>query len=312
MKVAAVFFANGLGDHLLALPSMRALARALPTRVALIAAEGPTEFLFGDVDIDRVVKVQMARGFGNASAFSATEVAQELGPVECLISLVEWHSTSLGELQRLVRPAWSIGLTQEFDFCVHGDAREHAADRAFKIVKKFAPDLQLSDFVNPIALPPQSVAAAEDVRRAIGMNRRLLVVHEETSTKVKRWLPSRMQQTLRSLTIEYPDLFIIIVSRDPPSFPIETLGGAAIAITHIAFPFFLALIAQADIFIGVDSVGLHAADLWGVRAVGLFGPTRPEEWGFRFSNKGVHVDGKGSMRNISAKQVFSAVSSLLD
>jgi Glycosyltransferase family 9 (heptosyltransferase) len=312
MKVSAVFFANGLGDHLLTLPSLRALARILPTRLALITAEGPSEFLFRDVGIDRFVKVPMERpGLGAARSFSASEVTRRLGPIECLISLVPWHSPSLSELVRLVRPAWSIGLHHDFDFCVRGDAHEHSADRPFKIVKKFAPDLQLSDFADPFALPPQSVAAAEDVRRAIGVNRRLLVVHEETATKAKRWLPSRMQQTLRVLTAEYPDLFAIVVSRDPPSFQIETLGEAAIAITRIALPFFLALIAQADIFIGVDSVGLHAADLWGIPAIGLFGPTRPQEWGFRFSGKGVHVDGRGSMRNISVEQVVSAFSSLL-
>jgi ADP-heptose:LPS heptosyltransferase len=312
MKYSAVFFANGLGDHLLALPSMRALTRALPTRLALITAEGPSEFLFKDVGIDRFVKVPMERpSLGTAPCFSASEVAQKLGPIECLISLVQWHSASLGELLGLVRPAWSIGFHHEFDFCLRGNACEHAADRPFNLVKKFAPNLQLSDFVYPLELPPQSVSAAEAVRRAIGVNRRLLVVHEETAIQAKRWLPSRMQQTLLALTTEYPDLFIIVVSRGLPSFQCETLGDAAIAITRIALPFFLALIARADIFFGVDSVGLHAADLWGIPSVGLFGPTRPEEWGFRFSDKGVHVDGKGSMRNISVEQVVSAISSLL-
>lgn len=116
--------------------------------------------------------------------------------------------------------------------------------------------------------------------------------------------------TLRVLTTEHPDLFTIVVSRHPPSFQIETLGNSAIAITRVSLPFFLALIARADVFIGVDSVGLHAADLWGVPAIGLFGPTRPEEWGFQFSSKAVHVDGRGSMHSISVEHVVSAFNSL--
>jgi ADP-heptose:LPS heptosyltransferase len=311
MKHSAVFFANGLGDYLLTLPSLRALARVLPTRVALITSEGPSEFLFQDVGIDRFIKVPMKRpGLGAARYFPASDAVQKLGPIECLISLVPWHSASLSELISLVRPAWSIGLHPDFDFCVRGNAADHAADRPFNIVKKFAPNFRLSDFANPFALPRQSVAAANEVKRVIGGNRRLLVVHEETATEAKCWLPSRMQETLRVLLTKHSDLFIIVVSRDPPSFQIESLGEAAIAITRVALPFFLALIARADIFIGVDSVGLHAADLWGVPAIGLFGPTRPEEWGFRFSGKGVHVDGRGSMRNISVEQVVSAFSLL--
>jgi ADP-heptose:LPS heptosyltransferase len=312
MKLSAAFFANGLGDYLLTLPALRALACALPTRLALITSDGPSEFLFGDVGIERFVKVPMERpGASAARSFSASEAVRALGPVECLVSLVPWHSASLSELVRLVRPGWTIGLHHDFDFCVPGNTHEHAADRPFNLVKKFAPHFQISAFAHPFALPPESVAAAEDVRRAIGVNRRLLVVHEETATKEKQWLPSRMEETLRVLATRYPDLFIIVVSRHPPSFNIETLGDAAISITRVSLPFFLALIAQADVFIGVDSVGLHVADLWGIPAIGLFGPTSPAEWGFRFSGKGVHVDGKGSMSSISVEQVFSAVSSLL-
>ena len=311
MKLSAVVFANGLGDYLLTLPSLRALACALPTRLALITSDGPAEFLFGDVGIDRFVKVPMLRpSLGAARSFSASEVVQELGPIECLISLVPWHSESLSELLRLVRPAWTIGLHHDFDFCVRDNAREHAADRPFNVVKKFAPHLQISDFAHPFALPPESVAAAADIRRAIGINRRILVVHEETATKEKQWLPSRMEETLRVLTTMHPDLFTIVVSRHPPSFDVETLGEAAISITRISLPFFLAIIAQADFFIGVDSVGIHVADLWGIPAIGLFGPTRPEEWGFRFSSKAVHVDGRGSMSSISVEQVVSAFNSL--
>src|SRR4051794_34238222 len=116
-KFSAVFFANGLGDYLLTLPSLRALARILPTRLALVTSEGPSELLFRDVGIERFVEVPMARpGHDAARYFSASDAAERLGPIECLVSLVPWHSASLSELIRLVRPAWSIGLHHEFDF----------------------------------------------------------------------------------------------------------------------------------------------------------------------------------------------------
>ena len=141
-------------------------ARVLPTPLALITAEGPTEFLFNDVGIERIVKVPMERPSPDAArCFSPSTVAQQLGPVECLISLVQWHSAALGELLSLVRPAWSIGFHPEFDFCLSSNGGEHAADRTFKLVKKFAPNVELSDFADPPELPPQSVSAAEAVRR---------------------------------------------------------------------------------------------------------------------------------------------------
>ncbi len=310
-QLSAVFFANGLGDYLLTLPALRALAVVLPTRLALVTAEGPSELLFADVGLDRFVEVPMERPDPSAArSFAASDVADRLGPVSCLISLVPWHSPSLTELARLLRPAWSIGLHPEFDFHVRCHPGDHAADRPFNVVKKFAPDVELADFAGPIALPPESLAAADDVRRAVGSGRRLLVVHEETATEDKRWLGSRMQETLRVLTHDDRDLFAIVVSRGRPSFDVAALGDCAIAITSIALPFFLALIGRADVFIGVDSLGLHAADLWGVPGIGLFGSTRPEEWGFRFTGNGVHVDGRGSMGNIEVEDVVDAFQSL--
>lgn len=311
-KLSAVFFANGLGDHVLTLPTLRALARVLPTRLALVTAEGPAEFFFGDVGIDRCVQVPMERsGLDAARCFSAEEVARRLGPVECLISLVPWHSPSLSDLIERARPAWSIGLHPDFDFCFPVDADAHSADCSFQMVNKFAPGQRLSDFVRPFALPPWSVAAAEDVRRAAGVGRRLLVVHEETATETKRWDAARLRETLRALTDAHPDLFVIVASRNPPRFRIDDLGESVVAITRVSLPFFVALIAHADFFLGVDSVGLHVADLWNVPGIGLFGPTKPEKWGFRFSSDGIHVDGRGSMHNISVEQVVSAFGSLL-
>jgi ADP-heptose:LPS heptosyltransferase len=262
------------------------------------------------VGIDRFIKVDMERkGAGAARSFSATDVAARLGSIDCLISLVPWHSSSLGELAKLACPAWSIGLHTDFDFFVQGDSRGHSADRIFSVVEKFAPNLRMLDFARPPTLPLWSLAAAEDIRRAIGASRRLVVVHEETATEGKRWLPSRMNATLRALTAQHPDLFVVVLSRRPSPSQIESVG-AGIEIARVSLPFFLAVIARADAFIGIDSVGLHAADLWGVPAVGLFGPTRPYEWGFRFSGKGIHVDGEGSTSNISVAQVVSAFNSL--
>jgi hypothetical protein len=77
---------------------------------------------------------------------------------------------------------------------------------------------------------------------------------------------------------------------------------------HSAFALFVIFGVSAAITL----VGVHVADLWGIPAIGLFGPTRPETWGFRFSDTGVHVDGRGSMQNISVEQVVSAFSSIYE
>lgn len=311
-KRCGIFFANGIGDYLMTLPSMRALSKALPCSLYLVTEEGSSDFIFEDVGFDKVVKVPMARPSSwEPREFSAETAAKSLGDVDCFISIVPWYSASLGELARLVQPAWSIGLDGEFDFCVGLDPRMHTADRAFNLVKKFDANLSMWDFTDPISLSDDVVYAAKKIREAVGRKSRLIVVQEETATAQKMWLPSRWEETLTKLVSEYPDLFVIVASRRPPSFSLEKLGSSAISIQNISLPFFFALIAEADLFLGIDSAGIHAADLWGTPAIGLFGTTRPEEWGFRFSENNAHIDGKGSLGHISVEDLVKAARSFL-
>jgi len=55
---------------------------------------------------------------------------------------------------------------------------------------------------------------------------------------------------------------------------------------------------------------LHAADLYRVPGVGLFGPTDPREFGFRF-NTSVHLTGGPFMEDIPVESVADALDSLV-
>jgi ADP-heptose:LPS heptosyltransferase len=311
-KHTVVFFANGLGDCILTLPSLRALTRHLPTRLTLVTGGCPAELLFGDVGFSQILSVPMSRvGYSTARQFDAAELSRQLGDADYFISLVPWTSAALSDVVQKSNFEATFGFGPGFDFGLWPDPDKHAADRTFDLVRKFKVDLDITDFANPIRLPEEMVAAAARVRRAIGNDRKTLVVHEETSTASKCWDPIRMRQMLEAITAERRDLTPIIVSRRGPSFDISGLEDQIVSIERVSLGFFLALIADADVFVGVDSVGFHAADLWRVPAVGLFGPTRPEEWGGRFSPSYRHVYGAGRMDDIYVDAVLEAVRSVL-
>jgi ADP-heptose:LPS heptosyltransferase len=81
---------------------------------------------------------------------------------------------------------------------------------------------------------------------------------------------------------------------------------------HLGLPLDLAmgLVANADLFVGIDSSMLHAADLARVPGVGLFGPTRAATWGFRFAPHR-HVD-MSAMEDITAIDVLDAMEDLVE
>jgi ADP-heptose:LPS heptosyltransferase len=80
---------------------------------------------------------------------------------------------------------------------------------------------------------------------------------------------------------------------------------------HLGLPLDLAmgLVASADLFVGIDSSMLHAADLARVPGVGLFGPTRAATWGFRFAPHR-HVD-MSTMADITVEEALTAMEDLV-
>jgi ADP-heptose:LPS heptosyltransferase len=72
----------------------------------------------------------------------------------------------------------------------------------------------------------------------------------------------------------------------------------------------MGLVGEADLFVGVDSCMLHVADLFRVPGVGLFGPTRPRQWGFRFGLHR-HVVTEGDMSEIREDEVLGALEAVL-
>lgn len=311
LNKAVVFFANGLGDYILTLPSLRALAWRLPTPLTLVTDDCPADLLFGDVGFSEIVMVPMSRlDWSTARSFDAASLSKRIGDADYFISLVPWDSIALRRLIEGSNFEATFGFGPGFDFSLRLDPDRHAADRSFDLVKKFGEDFDIMDFAEPISLPSHFVTAASRIRQAVGGDRRILVVHEETSTPAKRWDSNRMRRMLETITAERPDLTAILVSRYGASFDIRGLEDQVVSIDRVSFGFFLALIAEADAFVGVDSVGFHAADLSQTPAVGLFGPTRPEEWGGRFSPC-AHVYGAGSMERISVEAVLAAVRSIM-
>src|SRR5262245_44869753 len=90
----AVFFCNGVGDHLLALPALRALASIFPERLTLVCRSGARRQFFSDLQTHRVVEIAMKQR-GQHMSFDADELAPKLSGCDLFLSLNPWHSRDL-------------------------------------------------------------------------------------------------------------------------------------------------------------------------------------------------------------------------
>lgn len=302
----AVFFANGLGDTLLALPALRALAKLFPARLTLICDQGVHPALLTELDLASVVESPMHRNVPDwTREFSAADVAARVKECDLLISLVPWYSRSLEELLARFAPATSIGFFDDFKINVPLDFAQHAADLMFDIPKAFDPTLRLEDFAAPPTLDASFCRIAESIRRAMPQGFRTLAVHADTGYP-KMWPADRFVLTLDLFLDRHPDFLVLLVGSAPQ--PIDTGRHAAHVVPCYGLPLAAAitLTGMADLFLGVDSCMLHAADLYGVPGVGLFGASSPLEYGFRFNCSSVVVQGE-SMESIEVPAVLQAL-----
>jgi ADP-heptose:LPS heptosyltransferase len=298
-----VFFANALGDHLLALPTLRALSAALDGRFTLATADSPTDLLLGDVQCERVVKIPISWLDGK---FDAAETASLLGPMDLFVSLNYWHNASVDAFVDHLTSTVTVGFDPHFEYEIVADTSRHHIDQVFQVCDVLGIRDTPERHAYPIPLPAASLQFAGDIRKMLG-GRKLFVVHAESKPD-KTWPLAQVNEAIEAFLDTHEDFVPIVLSRraerlaglTPRAVP---LGGAPLASAT-------AVVAAADVFLGVDSFHLHVADLWRRPGLGLFGPTQSRHWGFRFSPFGRHVDG-GSMTAIDVDDVASRLAHLV-
>lgn len=308
VRSPAVIFGNAGGDHLMTLPAIRALASLFPSRLTLVSLPRLQQVFFSDLAFRRVCEVRMTTR-GKKRSFDADAVRRRIGACDLLISLNPWKSRSLDRLARLMSPALTVGFSPAFDVAFRKRETEHAADAAFRAPAYFDSTLRIEDFAQPFRLPPRVGPSIRSYLKAHARGRRVLAVHNETK-RGKVWPAKRMSKLAIAFLKRHPDFVIFVLDFRKrgilaPGFEDRLLHSRGLPL-ELAF----GVVRESDLFLGVDSVMLHAADLFRVPGVGLFGPTSPEKFGFRFARHR-HLRDRRGMNYVREEGVLKALESLL-
>jgi ADP-heptose:LPS heptosyltransferase len=307
-----VFFANGIGDAILTLPALRALTEVFPERLTLV-----THGSAGYVDLLKplATKRQLYIESGTKCDWEEDYIkrlAATIGKCDLFVSLVAWHSQSLGYLIDRLAPARSIGYSPRYDFSLPRDYTKHTAELTFDAVRTISPNLSLRDYLDPPTYPEGSVRMAQEVRSALGHGVRLLAVHMETLPE-KLWDPARLSEFLDRFLVGHPDFIAMFVNHSEYSLTLqsETLRERVITQRGLSLQDALCLVHYADCFLGADSCMLHAADFGRVPAVGLFGATSAAEFGFLVGPH-VVIQTQSDVKEIEVSTVLAAMDLLLE
>jgi ADP-heptose:LPS heptosyltransferase len=108
----------------------------------------------------------------------------------------------------------------------------------------------------------------------------------------------------------HPDFIVFMLDFRKASMKVGEFEDLFIHPRGLPLPYAFAVLGESDLFLGVDSCMLHAADLFRVPGVGVFGPTDPRRWGFRFARHRHIRDARG-LKYIRESHVLEALESLL-
>lgn len=306
-------FGNGIGDHLVALPALRALAAIFSSRLTLVCMPGAQRIFFAELPLRRAFETQMSVT-AEGRTFDADRVARRIGATDLLLSLNPWHSCAVDRLLELLEPAQSIGFHCGFSRALPLDYGMHSADLAFQVPWQLAPELRIEDFGGPPVMPDSARQQARRLRSMVPPGVRMLAVHADTGAwkngEPKMLHRQTLIRLLDAFLDRHRDFVVFVVGLSDLQLDRGKLGDRVIPCYGLDLATSIALVGEADLFLGIDSCMLHAADLYRVPGVGLFGPTNEREFGFRFGPHR-HVCGDGSMTSITVKPVLDALESLL-
>jgi ADP-heptose:LPS heptosyltransferase len=212
------------------------------------------------------------------------------------------------ELLRRLRPRVSVGFMAGYDIVVPPDLTRHVAELMLDAVRVLRRDASLAAHLGPPRFSAAAVGKVEEIRASLPAGVKLLAVHSETQAW-KRWRVDDCRRALRLFLERHPDYWCYVV--DLSADVATACAHARVVHGAHALETMQCLVAQADLFVGIDSCFLHVADFSGVPSVGLFGPTRPERWGFvRAPHRTLRAE-REEVADISALDVAAALEELI-
>lgn len=299
-----LFFANGHGDHFLNLPAMRACADIFSGRLTVIGADKVIENLLHSLPVRKVVGLKMSRET-TGRRFDVDDIARAVEGCDLFISLNPWHNRHVDDLLAALAPECSIGFFPDFKIAVERDYQKHSADLAFDIVRAIDPDLRLDRFAGPPSFPERFVASADRLLAMIPAGRQVLTVHPDTLPE-KMWPEEHWVRVIDAFLDLFPEYLTLLVGLSGVEGGRCRHRDRVIPCYGLPIPTTSLIISRSNLFAGVDSCFLHAADMYRIPSAGLFGPTEIHEWGFRFS-EGRHLKKGRAMEALHPDEVLSVL-----
>ena len=275
-----VYFTNGIGDRILNLPALRALAHFFGGRLRMLTSADRNFLCFNGIPGLNLVGVTTKSKGGN-HRFDAAEALRKVPECDFFMSLVPYFNPDIAHLLHAWQPAGSMGFFADFKTHIPLNFGKHTCDLAFDLPQTLNPNYRLEDFAAPPSFSPEAWTHAKTIRGHLPPKSQVLAIHADTLEE-KMWPAQNFRGLLDRVLAKAADLYAFVVGVKPLALDRIAHHERVVPLYGLPLETAMAVVAQADLFLGVDSCMLHVADIFHVPSVALFGPTEPAEFGCRF------------------------------
>lgn len=284
-QILVVELLGGLGDLLMMLPSIHALAASHPTaQLSVFTFRPAAELLEGD---PRVFRVFPATKRDDASGAPVAKEELRRLLAEHNFDLVV-SDTNYGGIDQLIEDSGAK----------HKATRLwHQAGKEERIERVFLRNLLALGYIRPefaderahLALKDTEVQWAREWFRATSsVGGRIIMLNTDAGVAVKRWPPEHFIAVGKAF-LDHQNTQVWVVADDQMGQATEIaagIGESARVLPRMPLRRFASLIAQASLFISVDTGPARIAAALGVPTVALFGPT----WAGRYGLPPPHLN----------------------
>jgi ADP-heptose:LPS heptosyltransferase len=296
-----VVYSDGIGDTIMSLPTLRVLSKLFGHRLTLIGSQ---------ISID----ILKAEEIGSTFVERPQDPRDLVDAVANCDLLITADPDVEAEFSRCVReifkPRWSSGWSQHHDIILPFAPFLNFVDETFKMAMLFDSSALIEEYSAPPQFACNELDFADSIGREIGEEFRILGVHYDTSLP-KAWPRQIWIRYLEEFLSKNEDFIALAVGAQNLELDKGRFRDRIVSCHGLPLAKSMALVALAELFVGVDSGMLHVADFFRVPSVGIFGPTDPRRWGCRFTRHRHVVAPSKNLRYLKHQEAIFATESLL-
>jgi len=308
-----VIFSNGIGDHFLVLPTIRALSYFFKGNLTLICEKYSfAKEIFYGIKFKKIIGIRFwEEDVGRR--FDSQLLLNEINDCDLLISLNPWgEDLDITDLLKSLKLKKSVGFYKRFELAIPFDLKKHNIDLNFDIAKSIDSSLNIDHFTYPPIIGEDFNILRERLSKKIPDSIKLLALHTDTKED-KMWRNEGYLEVLEKIIEKYPNIGIVIVGEESINVENSAIRDNVLFFSETTLPFRIAcaIVSISNFFLGIDSVFLHVADFYRIPTVGLFGPTSDVEFGSKFSeNENIQAK-EGDISKITEIEVLKALNTII-